>query len=446
MDTQAINNSMNDLFFGFTDKSKTSDGGDFLKTFESAGNCDDIKKVAERNINPIDELTVKREYENNKVDNLNGINKHSVKESSVESVDGSEKVNLKTKNTDDLSEEDIDFLEENYESILNAYSEILGIPVEQVAQFFEDNDYKLSDVLSPENVNEIVLGLEGISDSSEILTNQELYENIEQINDFIENTLAEISSDFGITEEELITKIKNSESKIDSLVFSDNIDSVSDESFEKSFVSDFKEIDKSESKNNDNEDETNGNFNTSGGGVNFVPNENNNVNAGNVGMASDDFYDSFTPQDIYDQIGDYIRNLSEGDFKEIALQLHPESLGTVQIRVSQREGVISAEMLTQNDNVRNVLESQLIELKQDFEKAGIKVENIEVKVSTNGFDEASQEDSRNEENSAAQREIPHRRINISDYFEDSETEILEDDEKIAVEMMTANGNTLDYQA
>ena len=107
---------------------------------------------------------------------------------------------------------------------------------------------------------------------------------------------------------------------------------------------------------------------------------------------------------------------------------------------------MKAEFITANENVRSIIEGQLIQLKEDFDRSGIRVDEVEVRVSTNEFNENTQSESRDEENERAARTSGVRRINIADGVDLDEIEEYEDDEKIAVEMMTSQGNTMDYKA
>ena len=60
--------------------------------------------------------------------------------------------------------------------------------------------------------------------------------------------------------------------------------------------------------------------------------------------------------------------------------------------------------------------------------------------------ENAEQDSRDEANERAARPNTPRHINISDGVDLEEIDEYEDDEKIAVEMMAANGNSMDYRA
>ena len=128
------------------------------------------------------------------------------------------------------------------------------------------------------------------------------------------------------------------------------------------------------------------------------------------------------------------------------MRLQPETLGTLHVKITQSEGVMKAEFITQNESVRAAVESQLIQLKEDFDRSGIRVDEVEVRVSTNEFNEATQQDSRDEENEAASRNTATRRINLTNGIALEDIDEYEEDEKITVEMMTANGNSLDYKA
>lgn len=481
MGTQAINNLMNEVFYGQSDSKKDlPKDADFMKAFEDAQGMGDLETLSKRDVNVVDELTGKEEFEkertfvNNEKD-ISATDSGKVEESNVideKKVEKSE-VSDKPKNvTDDaskdeeVSEDDIEFIEENFTAFVNAYSEFLDLPIEQVVEYFEENDIELDSLLDITNVKDIVMGLEGIEDTAEILTNQSLFEDIETLKDFTTNLLNEISEELEIDTKETVSKVEEMLSKItnpvtsDSFVFETGI--VTDEEPEtletkvlNNVSADEKtdlinEIEtnvrpvetKNESRKADEGNESNQNLT----GNNFTQATHFETNEVISNEQTPTLTNSVEAQEIYNQIGEFIRNVSDEELKEVTLQLQPETLGTIQVRVSQREGVLTAEMLTQNDSVKAALEGQLIELQKDFEKSGIKVESIEVKVSTQSFDEQSQEDARNEENEAARREIPQRRINLNGLFETDDLQTLEDDERIAVEMMTANGNSLDYQA
>jgi len=62
----------------------------------------------------------------------------------------------------------------------------------------------------------------------------------------------------------------------------------------------------------------------------------------------------------------------------VTLKLYPEGLGTVSIRLSWREDVLSASMKTNNVEAAKILSAGLTELRSGLENASLKVENLNV--------------------------------------------------------------------
>ena len=129
---------------------------------------------------------------------------------------------------------------------------------------------------------------------------------------------------------------------------------------------------------------------------------------------------------------------------DIEMLLNPESLGTVNVHLSSKEGTVTAQFTTQNEQVKAILEDQMIELKETFEAKGVKVDNIEVQVQTNAFAQ-EYENSRERNNQDEERTNRRaRRINLNALEEMPEE--LTEEEAISVSMMEANGSTVDYMA
>lgn len=149
-------------------------------------------------------------------------------------------------------------------------------------------------------------------------------------------------------------------------------------------------------------------------------------------------------EEIYNQIEQSLKVNLTKEVTELEINLHPASLGNVKINLASKDGMVTANFITQNDAVRAAVEAQLIELKESFEEQGIKVDAIEVMVASHAFDENL---SQNGETNADDYNAPKRRrsINLNDLTEDAELE-LTDEIELAREMMMANGNSVDYMA
>lgn len=409
MGTNIITGFSNDLNILNVETGKSAENnGEFAKTLsetvKSVNVVDELSTAGETKID------VKDEFENNSSKVSEKISKNN-ENSDAKEVESVEKAETKEIDEDELKEA-YETLVTAYETIVTAYADALEIPEDVVKQILEENNISASDLLDSSNVQNIVMLLEGIENATEILTDPELYDSIVELEKETKDVVNDLFNDSFDNFEPL-----KADDKINDLIKNVQTESKDDKEPENNFEA--MQM-KSETYVENTSSES---FDTNQ--VSYTPNA----------------------QEIYDQIGEYIKTLNTESLKEVELQLQPETLGTVQIKVSQREGVMTAEMFTSNDTARAALESQLIQLKEDFENAGLKVETIEVKVSTNAFNENAEEDSRNEANEEAERlSNQTRRINISDLGDLEEIDEMEDDEKIATEMMTANGNSLDYKA
>lgn len=148
--------------------------------------------------------------------------------------------------------------------------------------------------------------------------------------------------------------------------------------------------------------------------------------------------------EIAEQILDHMKTVTNGDYSDVEMQLHPASLGTLHIHVTNNAGVLTASFVTENEAVRSAVESQMVRLIEQFETQGIKIEAVEVTVASHAFEQGNDAGRSNESGEGSQKRS--RRINLGELTDDAEIEDMEDDEKIAAEMMAANGNTVDFQA
>lgn len=151
-------------------------------------------------------------------------------------------------------------------------------------------------------------------------------------------------------------------------------------------------------------------------------------------------------EQIMNQIMEYMKvNISE-DTQKMELQLHPASLGTVNVQIAAKDGAITAQFTTQNETVRAVIESQMIQLKEQFEEQGIKVDAVEVTVANHAYGDQSFEGQENMEQDKGGAKKSTRKINLDLLDGEEDFAEMDDSERIAVEMMQANGNTVDYMA
>lgn len=149
-------------------------------------------------------------------------------------------------------------------------------------------------------------------------------------------------------------------------------------------------------------------------------------------------------QNIMRQIMDYMKWNLKGDLSSMEMQLHPASLGTLQVQVASKGGVVTANFIAQNETVKAALESQMIQLKEQFAEQGVKVEAIEVSVQTRQFEQNLDQG----RGSAGQGREPARKGRVRRLNADDLTvgEEMAEEEQLARNLMAQNGGTVDYTA
>ncbi|WP_026669937.1 flagellar hook-length control protein FliK [Butyrivibrio sp. AE3006] len=157
-------------------------------------------------------------------------------------------------------------------------------------------------------------------------------------------------------------------------------------------------------------------------------------------------------QKIMDQITEFIKVNIKAESTSMELQLHPASLGTVNVMIEQaKDGNMIAKFMTQNEDVRAAIESQLQQLQEKFNEQGIKVTAVEVTVNAGGFDQTlNDSQSQKEEDQENQNIIrkPMRRIRLGDITPEGieGLEQVDETDRLTAEMMAINGNSVDFSA
>ena len=153
-------------------------------------------------------------------------------------------------------------------------------------------------------------------------------------------------------------------------------------------------------------------------------------------------------ENIVRQITEKITVSSAEDVTKMELQLHPASLGNVNILLTSGKDGIVARFTAQNEIVKEAVESQMAQLQQKFEAHGIKVNSIEVTVSSHAFEENLQQQGgssgNNEQASKGRKGL--RRINLLDADDIAVDTEMDDAERLSAQMMAMSGNTVDFSA
>ena len=147
-------------------------------------------------------------------------------------------------------------------------------------------------------------------------------------------------------------------------------------------------------------------------------------------------------QNIMNQIMDYMRVQVKADMTQMELQLNPASLGTVNINITSKAGVITAQFLTQNETVKAAIESQIVQLKNSFEEQGLKVEAVEVTVASHSFERNLNGDGNGQQQTQDGKKKGNRKVNLNGPAMEEEPATEEEEPAI----MGMEGSTVSFTA
>lgn len=360
-------------------------------------------------------------------------------------------------------------LEEVMEVVMTAMTDLIqqiadtfGVSVESVETIMSDMELQPMDLLQPENLSNLLLQVSGAQDSMSLLTNEQMYTDYQMLMEQGKAVLEESSQTLEMTPEQLVQTVTrlqtaDSEEEKEPIIEITKVDDETDAADQ--------QTQKVQNPIESVQDRANGQGNAgetkqetgkgasdrhpAGGEGNLVlqtmKNEAFQNHVEDVQLGSD--VREADTQDIMRQIMDYMRVQVRSDVSSLEMQLHPENLGTLQIHVAAKGGVLTANFVAQNEAVKAALESQMVQLKESFEEQGVKVEAIEVTVQTHEFEQnLEQGRGRQSQESTEGKRSRTRRINLNGLEEAGLPEELEQEDRITAEMMAANGTTVDYTA
>lgn len=393
----------------------------------------------------------------------------------VKKSDGTETKVSTVKEEQKVTEAQVDNVKEAVSSVIESLKEELDVTDEEILQALENLGLTQLALLDVTKLPEIVAEITGSEDKLSLMTDENLFKNLMTVEDKVTEAVDNFLNEEQIAPEDFAKALETlgrKETTDDKPVMPQN-PAVETEDADKAATLEDKisiRIDRSVTKATLNTETTglnqteetefkpittdlrrSGFFDRSkeqgpkDGPMNFVQNLLNKAVEAMNEASETVSYSSFDVRNVLDQITEAIKVDVSPETSEINLRLHPESLGTVSVKVSaNNEGVLTAKFTAQNESVKAIIESQAIVLKETLEAKGVTVEAVEVMVQSHEFERNLSDQSKGGENTSDDRK-KSRGIRRIDLTEDvTETETPED--TLVREMMAQNGNTIDYTA
>ena len=355
----------------------------------------------------------------------------------------------------------------------------------QIAETFDVNEEDIvnamqvlglmaADLLDPANIQMLVTELTGQEEAIDHITDSDIYTSLQDLMEGAESMKSELMNEFDLSEEQLQSAIEDNKNSFAEQLQTETkeiqqpeillnprenemkqqlntvkatapqSEAFTDKTPEEKPIEIITEDSKSSSDNK-------GSFQSGAESSNLFNQVMNNIadaamNADPTSSVS--YTDRAQMEDIIRQITEKITISSKAEETSMELQLHPASLGNVNVLLTSGKDGIVAKFTAQNQIVREAVEAQMVQLTQKFEENGIKVTSIEVTVGGHGFEQnLEQGNDRQPGQAGADKKVkPLRRINLSELEDDQIEELTSDADRIAASMMAVNGNSVDFSA
>lgn len=346
-----------------------------------------------------------------------------------------------------------DTVKEVCEDIKDAIKEEFDVSDEDIKVAMELLGLTALDLLSTAKVAELIEQLTG-TDALTLITNEDMMQSFNNIINVVDEANADIAGMLGVKTEEVgivlgqndIAPVVNSEdtAKQDNVKESDaknaddNINQTVDNQESLSEVLAKKittEIDGKAKNNMSESNEANNKVTYADVADNMISN------------ITDTFADIITEDistvkeaDIVNQVIDSVKLMASRELTSMEVMLNPEHLGSVHITVTARNGIVSAQIAAQNEQVKTALENQMVTLREQFESQGLKVDAVEITVMAHSF-EAGQNFGQSESERKQGESKVHRKLDLSSFDDE-----LEEDLESTAPAPKAEGSSVEYLA
>lgn len=346
-----------------------------------------------------------------------------------------------------------DTVKEVCEDIKDAIKEEFDVSDEDIKVAMELLGLTALDLLSTAKVAELIEQLTG-TDALTLITNEDMMQSFNNIINVVDEANADIAGMLGVKTEEVgivlgqndIAPVVNSEdtAKQDNVKESDaknaddNINQTVDNQESLSEVLAKKITTESDGKAKNNMPESNEANNK----VTYAD-----VADNMISNITDTFADIITEgistvkeADIVNQVIDSVKLMASRELTSMEVMLNPEHLGSVHITVTARNGIVSAQIAAQNEQVKTALENQMVKLREQFESQGLKVDAVEITVMAHSF-EAGQNFGQSESERKQGESKVHRKLDLSSFDDE-----LEEDLESTAPAPKAEGSSVEYLA
>ncbi len=423
---------------------------------------------------------------NNIADNQKNTNLKVVKSNTVNGQKSNDKISGLNANNAASAKADTNAVQNVADEITNEVKDALGVDDETLANAMTALGFSALDLLDTNNLAKLVLTINGSSDFTDLLTDENMMNQLNSLIDVVENinweeltgmskedftaALTDAMQQGEIKDDTLATTVSDGETfnvvqedvsdrQVTADVQADVSDNVTDTNQDVAVVVEKNQneteqqtdSDVSENMSEDISGSTLSDDDAVSDSQTTVQNsfvQNLEQAAGNVEQTQNVRPETVRTQqmiDIVNQVVEKIKVSLGTDSTSMEMQLNPEHLGKVPLNVSSKDGMMTAVFSVQSEEAKAALESQMFTLRENLELRELKVDAVEVNVSDFDFSRSDQTmdggQSKADDGNGKQMKF--------DFGDDESDETaISNEEKEAVrkQVMRDNGSQIDFTA
>lgn len=313
----------------------------------------------------------------------------------------------------------VDVDETAVSDFLQDIAQQLEVSVDDLMQSMQNLNLQVTDLQDPQNVLKLMTDVKDLSGTAEILTSPGLMETFKEINSQAKDFAQQQIQTADITGTVEVDNVNVQE--VQQIASTDDMSSDADSR-------------KSDQQDSQNDITDFGNKNVQTGMSNLRG------LTERIEELVADRTDVETAENITKQVVNQVKLTMKNDVTSLQMQLYPEHLGKVSIQVVSKNGVLTAQIAAENEVAKAALESQLATLKESFDSQGIKVQSVEVMVSTNAFEQNQQSNTENSDQEHRHGRQAKKNI-LTGLAGEDDSELPEDNS-----LQETLGNTVSYTA
>lgn len=278
-----------------------------------------------------------------------------------------------------------------YDEAMTLICETFGIELEELQAVMQELNVDLLDLTDKGNLAEVVQTVFNYDTVSEVLLDAEASQAFKTVNAEIETLVESLDIDLDVLEEQISLVVASGHENLEasskepvvnlteSMMSKES--SMTVEQGPTLEVNDLRSDQDTSQLNQNNNGQNQGNQ-TFGELMSQQMTEINEVVAGTTNEQSD--FQQIRTMEMIDQlVTKAVINLNN-DKTSMQIQMNPEHLGKIAVSITAEHGVIKGEFVAENNIVKEMLESNMIQLKAQLQEQGIKVDKIEVALGSTG--------------------------------------------------------------